>query len=124
MPSRMFCVNWFRKNPRDGRWLWPGFGDNARVLEWIHSRYDDAIDAVDTPIGLVPARDALNVDGLPIGVADLDELLHVDPDEWLQEIEPIRDFYAALADTLPAALQRQLDALERRLLDAPRGRRR
>jgi phosphoenolpyruvate carboxykinase (GTP) len=105
---KIFSVNWFRRS--DGRWLWPGFGENARVLEWIHRRCDGDSAAVETPIGLLP--DALNTDGLSV---DLDELLRVDPAEWLREIGPIRDFYAALGDSLPAELERQLDALERRL---------
>jgi phosphoenolpyruvate carboxykinase (GTP) len=105
---RIFGVNWFRK--RDGEWLWPGFGENARVLEWIHRRCDDAVPAVETPIGLLPG--SLDVDGLSV---DLDELLHVDPEEWRGEIAPIREFYASLGDSLPAELQDQLTALERRL---------
>jgi phosphoenolpyruvate carboxykinase (GTP) len=117
---RIFSVNWFRQS--DGRWLWPGFGENSRVLEWIHRRCDGTIAAVDTPVGLLPAPGGLNVDGLSIGAGDLDELLRVNPVEWLEEIGPIRDFYAALGDTLPAELERQLDALEHRLLDAGTGR--
>ena len=105
---RIFGVNWFRK--RDGEWLWPGFGENARVLEWIHRRCDDAVPAVETPIGLLPG--CLDVDGLSV---DLDELLHVDPEEWRGEIAPIREFYASLGASLPAELQGQLTALERRL---------
>jgi phosphoenolpyruvate carboxykinase (GTP) len=117
---RIFSVNWFRQS--DGRWLWPGFGENSRVLEWIHRRCDGTIAAVDTPIGLLPAPGGLNVDGLSIGPGDLDELLRVNPVEWLEEIGPIRDFYAALGDSLPTELERQLDALEHRLLDAGTGR--
>jgi phosphoenolpyruvate carboxykinase (GTP) len=106
---RIFSVNWFRKHD-DGQWLWPGFGENARVLEWIHRRCNDAVSAVETPIGLLPR--GLNVDGLTV---DLDELLRVDPDEWLAEIGPIREFYASLGDTLPPELHGQLAALEQRL---------
>jgi phosphoenolpyruvate carboxykinase (GTP) len=106
---RIFSVNWFRKHD-DGQWLWPGFGENARVLEWIHRRCDDAVSAVETPIGLLPR--GLNVDGVTV---DLDELLRVDPDEWLAEIGPIREFYASLGDTLPPELHGQLAALEQRL---------
>jgi phosphoenolpyruvate carboxykinase (GTP) len=112
---RIFSVNWFRQD-EDGRWLWPGFGENARVLEWIHRRCDGAVPATHTPIGLLPAPGGLNVDGLFIKVGDLEALLRVDPDEWLPEIEPIRDFYASLAGSLPAQLRRQFDALERRLI--------
>jgi phosphoenolpyruvate carboxykinase (GTP) len=115
---RIFSVNWFRKS--EGRWLWPGFGENARVLEWIHRRCDGALPVTHTPIGLVPVPSGLTVEGLTLGAGDLDALLSVDPDEWMREIGPIRDFYAALGDSLPAELRRQLDALERRLLAARR----
>ena len=117
---RIFSVNWFRQDD-DGRWLWPGFGENARVLEWIHRRCDGAVPVTRTPIGLLPAPGGLNVDGLSIKDGDLEALLRVDPDEWLQEIEPIRDFYISLGGSLPAQLRRQLDALERRLIFARRG---
>jgi phosphoenolpyruvate carboxykinase (GTP) len=112
-PPRIFGVNWFRR--RDGLFLWPGFGENVRVLEWIHRRCEGAAAAVDTPIGLLPAAGALNVQGLALDAADLHELLRVDPAEWLREIRPIADFYAALGDSLPAALPAQLDMLQRRL---------
>jgi phosphoenolpyruvate carboxykinase (GTP) len=112
---KVFYVNWFRKDPRDGHFLWPGFGDNARVLEWVFHRCDAAAGAAETPIGLVPTADALDTDGLDIDPADLDELLKVDPGEWLPEIEPIREFYAQFGGKLPPELARQLDGLEERL---------
>jgi len=112
---KVFYVNWFRKDPGDGHWLWPGFGHNARVLEWIFRRCDDAVDAVDTPIGRVPTAGGLDTDGLSIGADDVAELLKVDPAEWLPEVEPIREFYAQLGEKLPRELHAQLDALERRL---------
>ena len=113
---KVFYVNWFRKDPSDGHWLWPGFGENARVLEWVFRRCEGKADAADTPIGRVPTPEALDTDGLDIDPADLEEvLLHVDADEWLAEIEPIREFYAQFGDKLPDALNRQLDALEQRL---------
>jgi phosphoenolpyruvate carboxykinase (GTP) len=111
---RIFYVNWFRKDA-DGRWLWPGFGDNSRVLEWVFRRVDGAVDAKETPIGLVPTAGALDTDGLDIDPKDLEELLKVDPAEWKGEIEPIREFYARFGDKLPAELSRQLEALEQRL---------
>jgi phosphoenolpyruvate carboxykinase (GTP) len=120
---RIFTVNWFRKSS-DGRWLWPGFGENVRALEWIHRRCDGRVAAVDTPIGLLPGPGGLNLDGLSIDTGDLEELRHVDPGEWLQEIGPIREFYAALGDSLPPELERRLDALERRLLDVAESRER
>ncbi|HTE64504.1 MAG TPA: phosphoenolpyruvate carboxykinase (GTP) [Solirubrobacteraceae bacterium] len=115
---KLFYVNWFRKDPSDGRWLWPGFGENARVLEWVFRRCDGAVEAADTPIGRVPTPGALDTDGLPIGADDLAELLKVEPAEWLLEIDPIREFYAQFGERLPGELPGQLDALEQRLRDA------
>ena len=106
---KIFYVNWFRKDPRDGRWLWPGFGDNARVLEWVFRRCDEAVEAADTPIGRVPTADGLDTDGLAIGDDAVAELLKVDPGEWLGEIEPIREFYAQFGEKLPDELRAQLD---------------
>jgi phosphoenolpyruvate carboxykinase (GTP) len=112
---KVFKVNWFRKDPEDGHWLWPGFGENARVLEWVFRRCDDAVEAVDTPVGRVPTRGGLDTDGLSIDEDDVAELLKVDPAEWLPEVEPIREFYAQFGDKLPRELHAQLDALEQRL---------
>jgi phosphoenolpyruvate carboxykinase (GTP) len=115
---KVFYVNWFRKDPEDGHFLWPGFGDNARVLEWIFRRCDGTADATDTPIGRVPTPEALDTDGLALAAADLELLLTVEPEEWLGEIAPIREFYAQFGDKLPPELARQLDALEQRLTSA------
>jgi phosphoenolpyruvate carboxykinase (GTP) len=112
---KVFYVNWFRKDPSDGHWLWPGFGENARVLEWVFRRCDDAVEAADTPIGRVPTPGGLDTDGLSIGEADVAELLKVDPGEWLPEIAPIREFYDQFGAKLPGDLRSQLDALEQRL---------
>ena len=112
---KVFYVNWFRKHPDDGRWLWPGFGENARVLEWVFRRCEGTADAADTPIGRVPTPGALDTDGLDVDDDDLAELLGVRPQEWLEEIEPIREFYARFGDRLPPELTAQLDALEQRL---------
>ncbi len=115
---RIFYVNWFRKDPSDGRWLWPGFGENARVLEWIFRRCDEAVEAEDTAIGRVPTPGGLNTGGLSLSEQDLAELLRVDPAEWLLEIGPIREFYAKFGERLPDELQAQLDGLEERLQSA------
>ena len=115
---KVFYVNWFRKDPDSGRWLWPGFGENARVLEWVFRRCDRAVEARDTPIGRLPTADGLDTDGLSIDGADLAELLRVDPEEWLAEIEPIREFYAQFGEKLPRELRAQLDALGERLSSA------
>jgi phosphoenolpyruvate carboxykinase (GTP) len=112
---KIFFVNWFRKDLDDGRFLWPGFGENARVLEWVFRRCDGAVEAAETPIGWVPTPGGLNTDGLAIGADDLDELLKVDPAEWLPEVDPIREFYAKFGEKLPGELRAQLDALEQRL---------
>jgi phosphoenolpyruvate carboxykinase (GTP) len=112
---KVFYVNWFRKDPNDGHWLWPGFGENARVLEWVFRRCDGEVEADETPIGLVPTPGSLNTDGLSIDEAELAELFKVDPEEWLPEIDPIREFYAQFGEKLPDELKAQLDALAERL---------
>ncbi len=111
---KIFYVNWFRKGD-DGRFLWPGFGENSRVLEWIFRRCDDDAEAVETPIGLVPAPGALNVDGLEIDQADLAELMTVDEAAVAAEIEQIREHLDSVGDSLPATLRDELAALEQRL---------
>jgi len=111
---KIFYVNWFRKD-EDGRWLWPGYGENSRVLAWVFGRVAGTADAEETPIGLVPTEGALPTDGLGIADDDLSELLRVDAEEWKQEIKPIRDHLAQFGDKLPAELTAQVDALEERL---------
>jgi phosphoenolpyruvate carboxykinase (GTP) len=111
---KIFYVNWFRKG-EDGRWLWPGFGENSRVLEWVFNRVAGEGDAKETPIGYVPTPDALDVSGVNVTPADMAELLEVDIDDWRAEVPSIRDHYATFGDRLPAALRAQVDALESRL---------
>ena len=111
---RIFYVNWFRKDA-EGNWLWPGFGENSRVLKWICERIDGAADAIETPIGYVPTPEALDLDGLDIPEADVEALLSVDPDAWRAELPDIRDFYAGFGNRLPAELLTELNALEERL---------
>ncbi len=111
---KIFYVNWFRKDA-DGRWLWPGYGDNSRVLEWVFERTAGRGDAVETPIGFVPAPGALNVEGLGVSDEDLTELLRVDTDEWRAEVPLIREHFATFGDRLPASLDAAVDDLERRL---------
>jgi len=114
---RIFYVNWFRKDD-SGRFLWPGFGENSRVLAWIFARCDDAAGADDTPIGRVPAQGALDVDGLDVDQAALQELLKVDPEEWQAQLPQVHEHYARFGDSLPDGLRGQLEALERRLESA------
>ncbi len=111
---RIFYVNWFRKG-RDGHYLWPGFGDNARVLEWVFDRCAGRGEAVKTPIGWVPAPGALNVAGLDLTAETLGELLDVDVAEWRAEVPAIREYFATFGEHLPPAIAAQLDALEQRL---------
>ena len=111
---KIFMVNWFRKDD-DGNFLWPGFGENSRVLAWIFERCDGESEAVETPIGLVPATDALDVSGLDLSEDALEQLLEVDPQEWKVQLPQIHQHYAQFGDTLPDELRAQLDALERRL---------
>ena len=111
---RIFYVNWFRKTP-EGRYLWPGFGDNSRVLEWVFGRCEGTAEAVDTPIGRVPAPGSLDLDGVEIAPEDLEQLLRVDTDEWRDEVPSIREHLATFGDQLPPALRHQLDALAERL---------
>ena len=111
---RIFYVNWFRKDA-EGNWLWPGFGENSRVLKWICERIDGAADAIETPIGYVPTPEALDLDGLDVPQADVEELLSVDPVAWRAELPDIRNFYAGFGNRLPAELLTELNALEERL---------
>ncbi len=111
---KIFYVNWFRKDA-DGGWLWPGFGENSRVLKWIVERINGKGEAVETPIGYLPASDSIDTSGIDVTDAQMDELLNVDIDEWLNEIKSIREHYARFEDRLPQALSDELDSLEVRL---------
>ena len=112
-PPKIFNTNWFRKND-DGKFLWPGFGDNMRVLLWILDRCDGKVDAVESPIGYLPKKEDLNLAGLDISEEDLNELLNVDKEVWLDEVAQIKELYAGF-EKLPAELAEQLKALEARL---------
>jgi len=111
---KIFYVNWFRKD-QDGKWLWPGYGENSRVLKWVVQRVSGEVEAVKTPIGYMPTADAIDVNGLDISSAEMQELLKVNKEEWLNEVESIKAHYATYGAKLPAELQNQLAALESRL---------
>jgi phosphoenolpyruvate carboxykinase (GTP) len=111
---RIFQVNWFRRDD-ERRFLWPGFGENARVLAWIHARCEGTANAVETPIGLVPAPGDLDTDGLALSDAELAELLDVDSASWRAEVPLIEEHLAQFGDRLPPALRAELDALRTRL---------
>jgi phosphoenolpyruvate carboxykinase (GTP) len=114
---RIFYVNWFRKDA-DGKFLWPGFGENSRVLEWVFRRCEGTADAVETAIGLLPAEGAINTEGLNIDEAAMRELLSVDEDLVRQQLPQLKEHLATFGDKLPTALSRQLAELEQRLADS------
>ena len=114
---RIFQVNWFRKG-EDGSYLWPGYAENARVLEWILDRVDGQVGAVDTPLGFVPAAGGINVDGLDLADGAWDALFAIEPKPWLAELDSTQEFFAVFGERLPAALTRQLDNIRTRLRPA------
>jgi len=114
---KIFCVNWFRKNAQ-GRWLWPGYGENSRVLKWICERVDGTGQAVQTPIGYLPTADALDLSGLNLSRENVQELLSVDVNGWKKEAEDIAASYARYGDRLPSALNAELNNLRQRLAKA------
>jgi phosphoenolpyruvate carboxykinase (GTP) len=111
---RVFYVNWFRKDD-EGNFLWPGFGENSRVLEWVFRRCEGTAEAEETPIGMVPAAGALNTEGLEISEEALAELVAVDPVEWKVELPAIHQHFARFGKHLPPQLHDQLADLEQRL---------
>jgi phosphoenolpyruvate carboxykinase (GTP) len=111
---KIFYVNWFRKNA-DGKWLWPGYGENSRVLEWVFERVSGGGDAIETPIGHIPAPGAIDIEGTDVSKEDLEELLRVDRDEWRAEVPLIREHFAKFGDRLPPELLTAVDDLEQRL---------
>ncbi|HSP04464.1 MAG TPA: phosphoenolpyruvate carboxykinase (GTP) [Acidimicrobiales bacterium] len=111
---KLFWVNWFRRG-EDGSFLWPGFGDNIRVLKWVLERLDGTADAVQTPIGLVPTAESLDLEGLDIDAAVLDELLEVHPESWRQEVPLIEDHFDSIGERLPETLRGRLETLEKKL---------
>ncbi len=114
---KIFSVNWFRKT-KDGKWLWPGYGENSRVLKWVFERCDDSGSAVKTAIGYMPAPDAIDTTGLNVSGDDMKQLLFIDREGWEREIGMIREHYANFGNRLPKELSDQLTALEARLKKA------
>jgi phosphoenolpyruvate carboxykinase (GTP) len=116
---RLYYVNWFRKDD-DGKWLWPGFGENSRVLKWIVDRLEGRAEGVRSPIGVLPAPGELDLDGLDVPQRDLDLLLSVDADVWSEEASLMPEYFAQFGDRLPAAITQEHAALVERL-EAARG---
>ena len=112
---KIFNVNWFRKNA-EGKFLWPGYGDNIRALKWIFERLEDSDNAVETPIGYVPKTGSIDIEGLNGIEKNMPEILKVDKNEWLAETELISTHYTTFGDHLPQELKDQFEALKARLL--------
>lgn len=111
---KIFYVNWFRKDER-GRFMWPGYGENIRVIKWILERVDEKGDYVETPIGILPAKGAIDLTGLKISQETCDKLCYVDKEAWIKEIEEMREYYKIFGDRLPKQLIEELDKIEERL---------
>ena len=111
---RIFYVNWFRRD-EDGGYLWPGFGENSRVLKWVVQRLEGEAEAVDTPIGRVPAPGSLDIEGLDTTEDDIAKALTVDPEEWREELPQIEEWFDMFGDKLPTVLRTELDDLKERL---------
>jgi phosphoenolpyruvate carboxykinase (GTP) len=115
-PPKIFFVNWFRKGS-DGQFLWPGFGENSRVLAWIFDRCGGGGKAEETPVGYVPAlgEDGIEIDGLDASVEDMERLLAIDPAEWAATLGQVRGHFARFGDKLPPEFAEMLDRFEERL---------
>jgi phosphoenolpyruvate carboxykinase (GTP) len=111
---RIYYVNWFRKDD-EGKFIWPGFGENSRVLAWIFRRCDGKADGAESVLGIVPTADALDTEGLSLDAGALEKLLTVDPDELRQQLPQVREHLARFGDDLPAEIRAQLEDLESRL---------
>ncbi len=111
---KIFHVNWFRTDD-EGHFIWPGFGDNMRVLMWILARCEDKVDAVETPIGYVPKAEDINIEGLDLTLDTMKDLLSVDRESWLADVENIKEFYAQIGERVPQEMYDQLAKLEANL---------
>ncbi len=112
---KIFNVNWFRTD-KDGNFIWPGFGDNMRVIEWILDRCEDKVDALETPIGYVPKAEDINIEGLDgITTDTIKDLLSVDKESWIEETKGIEKFYEEIGDRVPKELHAELDKLKKNL---------
>jgi phosphoenolpyruvate carboxykinase (GTP) len=111
---KVFYVNWFRRGD-DKRFLWPGFGENSRVLKWIVERIEGSASGVETPIGVVATPEALDLDGLDVDLQDVAESLAVNVDEWREEIPSIEEWFSFVGDKLPSGIADEFSALKQRL---------
>jgi phosphoenolpyruvate carboxykinase (GTP) len=113
-PPKIFHVNWFRQDDK-GKFMWPGYGENLRVLEWIIDRCRQRVKAVETPIGYVPDAKDIDLTGLDVSVVTMEKLLHIDKEEWLKELEDQQEFFKIFGKDLPKEILFEHDALKKRL---------
>jgi phosphoenolpyruvate carboxykinase (GTP) len=111
---KIFYVNWFRRGD-DGRFLWPGFGENSRVLKWVIQRLEGTASATETPIGHIPSADQIDIDGISEPIEDVEASLHFDADEWRAELPLIDEWFDKIGDKLPTSMRDELAALKQRL---------
>ncbi len=116
-PPKVYSINWFRTD-ENGKFVWPGFGDNIRVLKWIIDRVHGHVDARETPLGLVPAVKDLDMTGLDIPKEKLEKLFEVKPEEWGQELAEIEQYFKTFGDTLPEAIWAEYHSLAEKLAAA------
>jgi phosphoenolpyruvate carboxykinase (GTP) len=112
-PPKLFHVNWFRTD-ENGKFIWPGFGENLRVLDWIIRRCQDRADAQETPIGYVPTPGSIDMDGLDLSTEVMERLSSISPDDWTEELKGIEEFFARFGDRLPTEMWDEYRALSRR----------
>jgi len=110
---KIYGVNWFRKV--EGKYIWPGFGDNSRVLKWIFERCDNSVDAVETPIGYMPKSSDLDVKDIKISQENLKTLLSVDKEGWKNDLKELREYYKIFGKKLPKELKNYLETIEKKL---------
>ena len=115
---KLFQVNWFRKN-EDGQFIWPGFGENSRVLAWVVDRLENEAEGIDSPVGILPKLEDLPLDGLEISETDLDALFDVDKSSWLAECDLTDEYFSQFDDRVPAEIQAELAELKQRLNALP-----
>lgn len=114
---KIYYVNWFRKTP-EGQWLWPGFGENSRVLKWVFERTSGKGKAIESPIGTLPAPGAIDTTGLKLAPNTMETLFHIDTDEWLAEVKELEEYFTLFGDKLPDDIHEELRSLELRLSHA------
>ncbi len=112
---KIFFVNWFRKDQETGKFLWPGFGENSRVLEWVFNRCEGTAEGEETPVGIIPTADGITLDGLDISTEAFEEVRNVDLDALRDELPQVREHLETFGDDLPQELWSQFEALEQRL---------